>query len=561
MADIHQIQRDSPPSPRGLFSWLHAAAREDGDREVLIGVENGHITTLTLNQLESKSLSLATGLHSIGVSEGSTIAIWLPNQIEWMVTQFASAAIGASVLGLNTRYRSYEITHLLGTVPLRAIVLSSQFLGIDFVGTLKESVENRLKIDPSFRAPDLVFLDEVPREAAEIDAHCYRFGDLASADELVGWRDHAPALSNLFTTSGSTSAPKVGGHDQASIVRHALADAHALGVRTGDRILAILPICGVFGFNSVMALLYGGGAAVLVQSFDAEEAARHLRESRITHVVGGDEMLDAMFAKVPEGVNLPALRRGGVANFVGRVKSVVEQAEERWGASISGVYGSSEVFALAAMWPQDADQSLRCLQGGVVVEHGFEVRVVDMDTLQAVAPGVSGELQFRGYNVIDSYLNNPKATVDAFTQDGWFRSGDLGYLANGGFVFQCRAREALRLRGFLVEPGEIEDYFSLDETVEEVHVVGVETPTGTKAIAFAKPRPGWTIDEAALLAQAKQNLAGFKVPSRVIEVSEFPTTPGTNGPKVRFDELRNAARELLKERPDGPRSNTNSTSL
>jgi fatty-acyl-CoA synthase len=297
-----------------------------------------------------------------------------------------------------------------------------------------------------------------------------------------------------------------------------------------------------------------------MQSFDVEEAARHLRESGITHVIGGDEMLDAMFAKVPDGVDLPVLRRGCITNFVGRVKSVVEQAEKRWGVSISSVYGSSEIFALAAMWPQDADQSVRCLQGGVVVERGVEVRIVDMDTLQAVEPGVSGELQFRGYNVIDRYLNNLKATADAFMPDGWFRSGDLGYIANGGFVFQCRAREALRLKGFLVEPGEIEEYLSLDQAVDEVHVVGVETPTGTKAIAFAKPRPGWSIDEPALLEQAKQNLAGFKVPLRVIEVSQFPTTAGTNGPKVRFEELREAARELLKERPDGSASDTNSTS-
>ncbi|HUZ40604.1 MAG TPA: AMP-binding protein [Acidimicrobiales bacterium] len=554
------MQQYSARSPIGLSSWLHAAAQEQGDREVLIGVENGRRTKVTLGQLESKSLSLATGLRSIGAGEGSTIAIWLPNQIELMVTQFACTAIGASVLGLNTRYRSYEISHLLGTVPLHAIVLPSQFLGIDFVGTMKESVENRRNIDPSFRAPDLIFLDEIPREAAEIGARCYRFGDLASAEELVDRRDHSAALSNLFTTSGSTSAPKVAGHDQASIVRHALADAHALDVRAGDRFLAILPICGVFGFNSVMAMFFGGGAVVLMRSFDVEEAARHLRESGITHVIGGDEMLDALFTKVPDGVDLPLLRRGCITNFVGRVKSVVEQAEMRWSVSISSVYGSSEIFALAAMWPQDADQPVRCLQGGVVVECGVEVRVVDLDTRLEVESGVSGELEFSGYNVIERYLNNPKATADAFTPDGWFRSGDLGYMANGGFVFQCRAREALRLRGFLVEPGEIEEFLSLDEAVDEVHVVGVDTPTGTKAIAFARPRPGRSIDEPALLAQAKQNLAGFKVPLRVIEVSEFPTTAGTNGPKVRFEELRETARELLGEKPEGPQSDTDNTS-
>jgi fatty-acyl-CoA synthase len=539
------MKRNGSMRQSGLFSWLAMAARGDGDREALIGLEAGEPTVLTLRQLESKSLSLAQGLLSIGVTEGMTVAIWLPNQIEWMIAQFACSAIGVTVLGLNTRYRSHEVTHLLGTVPLCAIILPSEFLGIDFVGTLKEAVGNRIDIDSLFQIPSLIFLGDVPNGAAEIGSNSFRYQDLAAMDELDDWRDHGQALSNLFTTSGSTSAPKVAGHDQASIIRHAIAGARALGVRRSDRILAALPLCGVFGFNSVIALLNGGGAALLLQSFDATEAARHLRESGITHVVGGDDMLGAIFAKVPEGAQLPTLRRGGVANFAGRAKDVVEQAQERWNASISGVYGSSELFALSAIWPEEADLSLRCLQGGVPVEQGVEVRVADVDTLQLVATGESGELQFRGYNVIDGYFNNPKATEDAFTSDGWFRSGDLGNIANGGFVFQCRAREVLRLRGFLVEPREIEDFFSLDATIDEVHVVGVDTETGTKAVAFVQPRKGRPIDEATLLKNAKQHLAGFKVPERVIEVSEFPTTAGTNGTKVRFEELRESARAIL----------------
>ena len=533
-------------SSEGLFSWLAAAASEHGTRTVLTGLDSDGPTSLTLHQLMSQSQSLASGLLSIGVTEGSTIALWLPNQIEWMVAQFACSALGVTVLGLNTRYRSHEVTHLLATVPLSAVVLPSAFLNIDFVGTLNDAVGSRIDADPSFNVPALVFLGDVPTDAYAISSNCVRYQDLAAMEKLIDWQDHGSTLSNLFTTSGSTSAPKVAGHNQASIVRHAIAGARALGVRPSDQILAALPLCGVFGFNSAMAVLIGGGSALLMKSFDAGEAARHVRESGITHVVGGDEMLGAMFEKIPDGVMLPELRRGGIANFAGRAKVIVVQANERWGTSISGVYGSSELFALSAIWPQTADVSVRSLPGGVLVEPGIEVRVVDLDTAKSVSPGESGELQFRGYNVTNGYLNNPGATQDAFTSDGWFRTGDLGYLAHGGFVYQCRAREALRLRGFLVEPSEIEEYFSLDVSIDEVHVVGVETNNGTKAFAFARPRPGFSIDEAALMKKAKQHLAGFKVPERIIEVSEFPATTGTNGTKVRFEELRESARTILE---------------
>jgi acyl-CoA synthetase (AMP-forming)/AMP-acid ligase II len=540
-----KLEFDTQNQTKGLFAWLADEASSYGDREALLSPDSKSLTTVSVAQLCSKSLSLATGLRSMGIGQGNTIGIWLPNQIEWMVAQFACSAIGTTALGLNTRYRSHELTHILATIPLTAIVVPSEFMGIDFMGTLKTVLDSRLEMDRSFEAPKIIFTGEIPPGARDIPADSYRYQDLVSKPELEHWKDHPEQLSNLFTTSGSTSAPKLAGHDQASMVRHARAGALALGVRTSDRLLATLPLCGVFGLNSVMAILSGGGSALLLQSFDATVAARHLSESMISHVVGGDEMLGAMFARVPEGTALPYLRRGAVANFAGRVKDVVHQAQNRWGAIISGVYGSSELLALSAIWPESADVSTRVLSGGVPVEEGIKVRVLDLETSRLCQPDEPGELQFKGYNVFKGYVSDSFATTSAFTSDGWFRTGDLGYLTCDGFVYQCRAREALRLHGFLVEPSEIEDFLSLDDSIEEVHVVGIETDTGTKAVAFALPRSGKSIDEATLLKNAQQHLASYKVPERVIEVSAFPTTAGTNGTKIRTEELRTSARMWL----------------
>lgn len=529
----------------GLYTWLRDEAARDAERIVVTGFYQGVESTLSLSELFKASSTLASGLSSLGVTTGETIGVWLPNQVEWLVTQFACSALGVTILGLNTRFRSHEMSHLLATVPLSAIILPSAFLNIDFVGTLDESFKECRAGNADFSVPTLVFLDDVPAEADLVAPHRVRYADLVHDHAQLQWRDHATVLSNLFTTSGSTSAPKVAGHDQQTILRHAVAGAAALGVRPHDRILAVLPLCGVFGYNSAMAVLVGGGSILLMRSFDAREAAEHLMHSAITHVVGGDEMLGGIFAQMPEGADAPSLRRGGIANFAGHAKEVVEQADARWGAKIAGVYGSSELFALSAIWPEDAPLELRSLQGGVLVEPGIELRVVDLETGEPVVNGEPGELQFRGYNVIDHYLHNEAETRDAFSEDGWFKTGDLGYRAHGGFVYQCRAREVLRLRGFLVEPAEIEDYFGAERVVDEVHVVGVDTDAGTKAVAFIRPRAGDHIDEQALLATAKQRLAGFKVPERIVEVAEFPTTTGTNGTKVRFEVLREQAREIL----------------
>lgn len=529
----------------GLFAWLLEVSEQDPSRVLLVHYDDGEEISTAAGELQDRALRVAEGLRRLGLRTGDTLALWLPNRVSWFVTEFACAALGVAVMGLNTRFKSHEISHLLRTVNVSTVVMPESFLGIDFAMTLSMALDEIRKDVSDFPAPRLVIDGEVSTAHWTFDRSAVSLSSLEGAEGLTRHGDHRDAVMNLFTTSGSTSAPKVAGHDQASIVRHSRAGARALGVRVGDRILAALPMCGVFGFNSVMALLVGGGAAVLLSSFDAEEAARLLRVANISHVVGGDEMLGAMFAAVPADQSLPSLRRGGMANFAGRARDVVESAERRWGVKLSGVYGSSELFALSAIWPAGADVDRRVLGGGVPVDEGIHVRVVDAESGSLVADGKSGELQFRGYNTITAYLNNPTATERSFTSDGWFRTGDLGYVDAGGFVYQCRAREALRLRGFLVEPSEIEEYFSSNSTIEEVHVVGIDTDDGTRAIAFVKVMEGEDFDEEVLLESAKLHLANYKVPSRAVRVDEFPTTTGTNGTKVRFEELRELGRELL----------------
>ena len=527
----------------GLFTWLATAADANPDRLVARGREGDEVVDLTLAELEEKSRRFANGLQSIGVRTGDVIGSWLPNRIEWLITEFACAALGVGVLGLNTRYRSHEMSHLLRTVDLSAIILPSAFLDIDFVGTLESALEPGNSNELASPSPRLIFLGDIPERARNVSTENHSFARLLKDGLRTEVTDQGSAISNFFTTSGSTSAPKVAGHDQTSILRHGYAGSLALDVAPDDRILAVLPLCGVFGFSAVMALLIGGGSALLVETFDASLAASFLEQYGVTHVVGGDEMLGAIFEQVPGNATLSRLRRGGIANFAGHAKEIVSEVDERWGTKLSGVYGSSELFALSALWPAGTDRAVRELGGGVVVDTDIQVRVRDLDTNLAVADGISGELQFRGYNVTPGYTNNAHANATSFTNDGWFKTGDLGYIAHGGFVYQCRSREALRLHGFLVEPGEIEDFLTTEPAIDEVHVVGVDFEAGTKAFAFARARDGMTLDETAILSRARRQIASYKVPERLFQVEEFPTTTGTNGTKIRFDKLRELAME------------------
>jgi fatty-acyl-CoA synthase len=264
----------------------------------------------------------------------------------------------------------------------------------------------------------------------------------------------------------------------------------------------------------------------------------------VTHVFGSDPMLHAILAHA-EGLGR-TWRRGGVANFAGLAAQVVERAEHL-GVRVTGLYGSSECFALMAGWSPTDPLPLRSQAGGVPITSAIEVRVVDPVSGEVLATDQPGELQVRGYNVIAQYLHNSGATAAAFTADGWFRTGDLGAMrAGGGFVFNARLKDTLRLRGYLVDPAEIEEHLARHPAVEGAQVVGVERPgEGDVAVAFVRLGRGQSATEADLLAHCADGVANYKVPRRVVLVDDFPTIDGPNGVKIQKARLRELAREAL----------------
>jgi fatty-acyl-CoA synthase len=140
------------------------------------------------------------------------------------------------------------------------------------------------------------------------------------------------------------------------------------------------------------------------------------------------------------------------------------------------------------------------------------------------------------------YFNDPRATLAVFTADGFLRTGDLGFTRlDGGFVFQSRMGDVLRLGGYLVSPREIEEHLNGHPSVASSQVVGVRIEQKLRAVAFVKMQPGAACAESFLVAHCKQALAGFKVPFRIFSVEEFPTTEGPNGRKVQKHQLRELA--------------------
>jgi fatty-acyl-CoA synthase len=495
---------------------LQALLAPHGDRVAVVAGER----SITYAELDAEAARVAVGLERRGFQRGDALAIWLPNVPEWLTLFFGAARLGVLVVPVNTRARAFELAHVLRTTRARGVAYLSDFLGIDFPGMLRQV------------AADLPVLIQIDVSTEGIDG---------------GLRDLAygqPSdLVCAFSTSGTTGDPKLAAHDQASVALHSRRVAEAFDLRTGDVLLCALPFSGVFGFNAALGALAAGATCVLEPVFHGSEAAELMTRHRVTHLFGSDAMLQSVLDAADASAAW-AWRRGGVANFAGLARTVIEGAEAQLGARVTGLYGSSECFALMASWSPDDPINLRFPAGGVPISPDIQIRVVDPVSGAVLADEQPGELQVRGPNVLQGYLNNPEASAGAFTSDGWFRTSDLAMAHAGGFVFMARLKDTLRLRGYLVDPAEIEEYLASHPAVAGAQVVGVPGATGEQAVAFVQPAPRAAPSEAELIAYCRGRIADYKVPARVVVIDEFPTVQSANGTKIQKARLRELAARL-----------------
>jgi fatty-acyl-CoA synthase len=440
--------------------------------------------------LDERARRLAAGLEARGVGEGDLVAVWLPNVPAWLELELALARLGAIAVAVNTRFRAREAQDVVDRSGARLLVHAPAYDRVE---------AERVELGPAYEA----LLDHPPLEE-----------DRAAPD----------AACNVFTSSGTTGLPKLVVHRQGGVVAHSRAVADAFGYRTDDAVvLAMLPLCGVFGFNTALGALAGGARLVLLEEFDADAALALINRHHVTHTNGSLEMLRRILA----ADEVPSLREAGFAAFSGDARALVD-AGDALGKRFYQCYGSSEVQALMAHAPAEAPPEQRAVAGGPPISEAIEVRVSE-----------EGELEVRGPNVLAGYLGDAEPEL---TPDGFFRTGDVAEPdPERGFLYVARGGDALRLGGYLVAPREIEAFLEELDGIEAAQVVGVEAEDKTRAVAFAIG----DFEEAVVLERCRAELARYKVPRRVLALDAFPTTPSANGERVRRGELRRRAAEAL----------------
>ena len=485
---------------------------------------------------QNRVLRVAAALRSGGVGPGARVALWLPNGADYLAAIFACARLGALAIHINTRFRAGEVGNLLRRSRAVALVTEWEFPPVDFPAIFAAlPSEDRAALRRIFALPLPVGVTELAGlPVSPLDGDAAEAGPDKSTEE-------APCLT--FTTSGTTSGPKLVLHDQQTIAGHAADVARQIGLdAAGATLLGAVPFCGTFGNAAAMAAVAGGAHVVCLAQFDGETAAKLIRRHRISHVIGGDDMFGRI-AAASGGENFDSVRFSGFAAFHSNADASIAAAE-RAGLQPRGLYGSSEVQALFSV----SDGENRLLGGGVPVNRHARLVVRDPETGNALPPGASGELWIDAPSRFVEYLENSAATERAIEANGMFRTGDLGRMTGAGFVYEARVGDAMRLGGFLVSPEEIEAVIQAEPGVAGVQVVAASREAADPVpVAFVQPSDGAVLQEAILRARCFEQLARFKVPERIVVVDRFPTVDSPNGPKVQRVRLREMAETLLRE--------------
>ncbi len=493
--------------------------------------------------LLDESRRVATGLAQLGVTAGDRVALWLPNVPAWLATFFACAELGAIAVAVNTRFRSKEFADIVGRSGCKVLVYWPGFKRADFAAVLAGCEAGGLAGLSSV----VVYAEDgeaVP--ASVIGKPAVPYASLARSDPHAATAAHPDAGCAIFTTSGTTKAPKFVLHDQKTLLGHAFDVVDGFGL--GGRSVSFLapPLCGVFGACNALAAFAAGRPLVMLPSWDAAEALRQIDRHGVTHFNATDDAIAQLLAQTTRTPAFPKVSFVGYAAFNPAMDDIVARADAR-GLRLVGLYGISEIQALFARQDERASIADRMLAGGRPVNASARVRARDPESGKVLPHGESGELEFLapGSRMVE-YFGNREATAAALTADGWYRSGDLGYTqADGRFVYLARMGDALRLGGFLVSPLEIEGVVQETEGIDGCQVVGVTHGGALRPVGFVTLKPGARLDEAATIAHVTTRLARYKVPVRVFAIDAFPVTEGTNATKIQKHKLRDLALQLI----------------
>jgi fatty-acyl-CoA synthase len=507
-------------------AFLRRSARVFGDRVAVIDDD----ATFTYAEFSDRVNRIAGALRGIGVGAGDRVAVLAPNTHVMLALHYAVPLAGAIIVALNTRLSAAELAVIVGHA------------GADVLIYDRELEANAL---------ELIRLDG--RSVRGI-----RCGDASSEFELLV--EHAvphaiPPQDELGVlainyTSGTTGTPKGVMYSHRGAYLQSFAMALHTRLDSSSVYLWTMPMFHCSGWCFTWAVTAAGATHLCLRKPDPALIWRHLRESGITHLCAAPTVLVMLAnheaAKLGKPTQRVRIYTGGAPPSPALLQRTAEldiDVQHLYG--LTETYGPSVVCEWREEWnaltiPAQAELKARQGVGNVVTQ---EARVVDAEGRDVAADGIAqGEIALRGNNVMLGYYRDPEATAAA-VPDGWFRTGDIGVMYPDRYIqLTDRSKDVIISGGENIASVEVEQMLERHPDVMEVAVVAGPDPTwGEVPVAFVTLRPGASADEAMLVAYAREHLARFKAPKRIV----FGELPKTGTGKIQKFALRDRAKALM----------------
>ncbi|RQS55954.1 MULTISPECIES: AMP-binding protein [unclassified Burkholderia] len=479
---------------------------------------------------------LAAGLAALGIVKGDCVGIWSPNRSEWLLTQFATARIGAVLVNINPAYRLAELEYALNKVGCKAVIAAERFKTSAYVEMLQTIAPELASATPgdlhAARVPSLRTIVSMGEAAP---AGMFRFADVMARGrdtldvarlDAIGATLVATEPINIQFTSGTTGSPKGATLTHRNVVNNARSIAAAMRFTEQDSLCIPVPLYHCFGMVLAVLACVSKGAAMVFpgEAFDPVATLAAVADERCTALHGVPTMFIAEldhpdFAKF----DLSTLRTGIMAGSpcpIETMKRVVSQMHLR---EITIAYGMTETSPVSFQSSTDDPLEKRTTTVGRIQPH-LEVKIVDPNG-EIVPVGATGELCTKGYSVMLGYWDDDAKTREVLV-DGWMHTGDLATLDADGYCnIVGRLKDMVIRGGENVYPREIEEFLFRHPKIQSAQVFGVPDPKyGEELCAWIVLRADEQMTEDDVRAFCSGQIAHYKIPRYIRFVDELPMT-------------------------------------
>ncbi len=470
---------------------------------------------LTFAQLRARMIDTAAAFIAAGLQPGERAGLWAQNSAGWIVACLGLQAAQGELVPLNTRFKGGEAEYCLKKAKAVMTVAAEEFLDFRYAVEVRKLdlplMRKVIALDTAEWDSFLAAATDADREEAE-----RRLAALGADD-----------ICDIMFTSGTTGDPKGVLSLHGQVVRTARLWAKATSLTHGDRFKLLWPFFHSAGYKAGWVACMAVGAAALPEAtLDAPVLLEKVRREKATFLPGPPTLFQTLLAMPDRPDDALESVRVSVTGASSVAPSMIEaMRSELKIPNVLGGYGLTECCGTATMSSTNDTTEILTTSVGKAIE-GVEVEIMD-DAGNILPRGETGEVMIRGMSVMLGYLDDPEATREAITPEGWLHSGDIGFMDEQGYLtITDRKKDMFITGGFNVYPAEVERMLLAHPALFQVAVVGLpDERMGEVCCAYVVPKEGHSITEPELIEWSRERMANYKVPRKVIVTDELPTTP------------------------------------